>query len=91
MGYYLKDVEAVESAVKRVRPTAVTHRFDYGFGLSVEDGEGGGSFILFRPARFEGESEISTSVEEAEDFAFMLGSQWTPDEISKMTETRKPT
>jgi hypothetical protein len=86
MSYSIKDVDAAEALVREIRPETLIQRGDYDWSLSIADKElTSPGFILFQPERGDiGQREISTPLDEIKDICFMLGSQWTPEQIAKM-------
>lgn len=88
MPYSLKDVDAAEALVLAIRPETLVERGDFDWSLSVRDKDSTYAVILFQP-RFEGQPEIKSTEEHIRNVCFMLGSQWTPEQIGQMTASHK--
>jgi hypothetical protein len=81
MTYYLKDVDRAEDIVRKECPDAIIHRGDVDWSLVVRAGDT--AIILFQPP-MDGQREIKSTPEEVKTICFVLGSQWTPEQIAKM-------
>lgn len=90
MSYSIKDVDAAEKIIRAERPDLVISRGDYDWSLSVASKPQGHGVILFQPEREEnGQREISSTLEEVKNICFLLGDQWTAEQIEKITSNRK--
>lgn len=87
MAYALKDVDDAEALIRELRPDAKIWRDSYGWSLTIGDGYNHGLVIfIFRPRCDDlGEKEITSTKEEIRDICFLMGSQWTADEVLKLT------
>jgi len=87
MTYSLKDVNAAEALVRKIRPNTIIQRGDYDWSLAIADKElTTSAIILFQPEREDiGQTEIKSSPETIRNACFMLGAQWTPEQISKFS------
>lgn len=92
MSYSLKDVDAAEALIRSEHPDAIIERGDYDWSLSVADKDWQSpGIILFQPRRDDiGQPEIKSSTSFIKDFCFMFGSQWTPEQVTKLNSRARP-
>lgn len=92
MAYSLRDVDAAEALVRETRPETIIERGDYDWSLRIADKEWQSpGVILFQPRRDDiGQCEIRSSPEQIKDICFMLGSQWTQEQLNKINSRGRP-
>lgn len=86
MPYSMQDVDEAEALVRKIRPETLISRDDYDWTLVIKDKDSNFVVILFQCGD-ESRREITTSSDEIRDICFLLGSQWTPEQVA----TRGPT